>query len=64
METIEVMKNEDGNETQQFIYFYLHKIQIVATLALGLRLRQRLAKERAKSELESHISCSRKCRRL
>jgi hypothetical protein len=64
METIGVMENEDGNETQQFYFFDLHKIQIVVTLALGLRLRQGLAKERAKSEPKSHISCSRKCRRL
>jgi hypothetical protein len=40
------------------------QIYIVATLALGSRPKQRLARLRAKSELESHISCSRECKRV
>jgi hypothetical protein len=36
----------------------------VATLALGSRPRQELAKVRAKSEPESHISCSWECKRV
>jgi hypothetical protein len=35
-----------------------------ATLTLGLRPRQKLAKVWAKSEPRSHISCSRECRRV
>jgi hypothetical protein len=36
----------------------------VATLALGSRPRQRLAKVWAKGEFESHISCSQECKRV
>jgi hypothetical protein len=44
--------------------FMLFKGWLVATLALGLQPRQGLAKVRAKSELGSHISCSRECKRV
>jgi hypothetical protein len=37
---------------------------LVTTLALGSRLRQGLAKVRAKSEPKSHISCSREYKRV
>jgi hypothetical protein len=36
----------------------------VVTLALGSRPRQGLARVRAKTKLGSHISCSRKCKRV
>jgi hypothetical protein len=40
------------------------KILSVATLGLGSRPRQGLAKVRAKSELESHISYSQECKKV
>jgi len=39
-------------------------MRTIATLALGLRPRQALAKVRVKSELRSHISCSQECKRV
>jgi hypothetical protein len=36
----------------------------LATLALGLQPRQKLAKVQAKNEPGSHISCSRECKRV
>jgi hypothetical protein len=38
-----------------------HLLSHVATLALGSRPKQGLAKVQANSELGSHISCSREC---
>ncbi len=46
--------------------FQIHLIKtlVVATLALGSRPRQGLAKVWAKNEPESHISCSWECKRM
>ncbi len=38
--------------------------KIITTLALGSQPRQGLAKVQVKSELESHISSSRECKRV
>jgi hypothetical protein len=38
--------------------------KIIATLTLGSRPRQGLAKVQVKSEPESHISCSQECKRV
>jgi hypothetical protein len=37
---------------------------IVVTVTLGSQLKQGLAKVRAKSEAENHISCSWECKRM
>jgi hypothetical protein len=44
-------------------FLYLNPF-FVTTLALGSQPRQGLAKVWAKKELGSHISCSRKCKRM
>jgi len=56
-------KNEDLQDKKKNQTFFNAK-RSVTTLALGSRLRQGLAKVRAKSEPKNHISCSQKCKKV
>jgi hypothetical protein len=50
------------NEVHHSTNFEAHLSKIVATLALGSRPKQRVARLRAKRETREHFTCSRECK--